>query len=276
MSNRIHARFILMACVGASLLLSACQPAAAVTQVAVANTAVANTAAPNTAVPTLAPPTAVPATAVPATATTAPSATATTKPTDTATATTPPTVTASPTVAPTATAVPATATKIKPTRPAATRVPVTQAAATQAPAATKAPVASGSAPLYSTASGGPQGYTSLLGCTQAGGAACESVMAPGDKAFSIRLEAGDDAVPAIFVPFGLSVEMNGANVADAYMTVVSGWLNPNEYALLGTSHNFSQPGHYVIRTNGCYVTMETYPHCNWGTVNGTIVTFDIQ
>jgi hypothetical protein len=149
-------------------------------------------------------------------------------------------------------------------------------AATQAPAATKAPAAGGSAPLYSTASGGPQGYTSFLGCTQADGSPCQSVMPAGDKAFSIRLVAGDDAVPAIFVPFGLAVEKDGVNVADAYMTVASGWLNPGEYALLGTSHKFSQPGHYVIHTNGCYVTRETYPNCSWGTVNGTIVTFDIQ
>jgi hypothetical protein len=267
----MHTRFVIMACFGASLLLSACQPAATVTQVAVVDTTVVNTAVPSLVAA---------ATAVPATATTAPSATAvpataTTRPTDTATATTPPTATASPTVAPTATATataaPPTATKIKPTKPAATRVP-----ATQAPAATKAPAASGSGPLYSTASGGPQGYTSFLDCTQPGGAECQSVMAPGDKAFSIRLEAGFDAVPAIFVPFGLAVEKDGANVADAYMTVVSGWLNPGEYALLGTSHNFSQPGHYVIRTNGCYVTRETYPNCTWGTVDGTIVTFDIQ
>jgi len=272
MSFRMHTRFIIMACVGASLLLSACQPAAAVTQVAVANTAVVNTAVPSLVAA---------ATEAPATATTAPSATAvpataTIRPTDTATATTPPTATASPTVAPTATAVPPTATKVKPTKPAATRVPATQAPATQAPAATKAPAASGSGPLYSTASGGPQGYTSTLVCTQPDGSACQSVMASGDKAFSIRLEAGFDAVPAIFVPFGLSVEKDGANVADAYMTVVSGWLNPGEYALLGTSRNFSQPGHYVVRTNGCYVTRETYPNCTWGTVDGTIVTFDIQ
>lgn len=267
MTIRFHTRFVLFLVTAASLVLSACQPAASVTQVAVGNTVAATLVVAASPAPSDTP------SAVPATATTVPSATATIKPTDTAT--TPPTATAVPataTTAPTATAVPPTATKIKPTKPAATKAP----AATQAPAATKAPVAAGSGPLYSTASGGPQGYTSILGCTQSDGSACQSAMPPGDKAFSIRLEAGNDAVPAIFVPFGLSVEKDGANVADAYMTVVSGWLNPNEYALLGTSHNFSQPGHYVIRTNGCYVTRETYPNCTWGTVNGTIVTFDIQ
>jgi hypothetical protein len=203
----------------------------------------------------------------------------TTAPTNTAlpTSTTQPSNTPAPTD--TATAVPS-ATSTTAPQPSATRtkaaVVATKPAATQGPAATKPPAAGGSAPLFSTASGGPQGYTSILGCTQAGGAPCQTAMGAGDIAFSIRLEAGDDAVPAIFVPFGLSVEKDGANVADAYMTVVSGWLNPNEYALLGTSHNFSQPGHYVIRTNGCYVTRETYPNCTWGTVNGTIVTFDIQ
>jgi hypothetical protein len=197
------------------------------------------------------------ATGVAATLTAQPTAT----PTNTAAPTATPTVAASATTAPTA-------------QPSATRAkpaPVTPAA-TQPPA----PATQASAPLYSTASGGPQGYVSTLGCTQPGNVPCQPVMAVGDKAFSIKLEALDDAVPAIFVPFGLSVEKDGANVADMYMTVVSGWLNPGEYAMLGTSRNFKQPGHYVIRTNGCYVTRETYPQCTWGTVNGTIVTFDIQ
>ena len=45
---------------------------------------------------------------------------------------------------------------------------------------------------------------------------------------------------------------------------------------MGTSHSFSQPGHYVIRTNGCLLTEASYPNCSWGTVDGTVVTFDIQ
>ena len=270
MPIHLHTRFALFSLAAASLVLSACQPAAAVTQVAV----VENTVAPTLVVATLAP--SDTPTDVPPTATLVPSATATTKPTDTPppTATTAPTATAVPPTA-TATSVPPTATKVKPTKPAATRAPVTQAPATQAPEATKAP-ATGGGSVYSWAATGPQGYTSILVCTQSDGSPCQSVMAPGDKAFGIRLVAGEDAVPAIFVPFGLAVEKDGANVADAYMTVDSGWLLPGQYAIMGTSRNFSQPGHYVVRTNGCYVTRETYPNCTWGTVSGTIVIFDIQ
>ena len=61
-----------------------------------------------------------------------------------------------------------------------------------------------------------------------------------------------------------------------YMTVNAGWLEPGSYALMGTSRNLSQPGHYVIRTNGCLITKETYPAFTWWTLNGTVVNFDIQ
>jgi hypothetical protein len=268
MPVRIRTRFVLYCALGASLLLSACQPAAAPTPVAhVAPTevtvAVVASRAPsptNTRVPDT-------PTAVPNTPTAAPSNTPTTAPTATATAspTAAPTQTTAPTVAPTATKKPTARPTVKPaaTLPPATAVP-----------ATHAPAAGGS--VYSEATGGPQGYYSMLGCTRPGRVPCETVMPLGDVAFSIRLEAGDDAVLAIFLPFGLSVEKDGANVADMYMTVVSGWLNPGEYALLGTSRNFKQPGHYVIRTNGCLITEASYPNCTWWTVNGTVVTFDIQ
>jgi|SRR5579859_612283 len=261
MRNYFHTRFAFFLAVGASLLLSACQPAASVAQVAVPT----DTLAPPTVqvVASLAP--SATNTRVPDTPTTAP--TATTKPTNTATATTPPTATSSPTVAPTNTTAPTVA-------PTATRKPTPRPTLPPAPTATKAPVVAAS--VYSEYSGGPHGYHSTLGCTVPGGAPCQPVMPPGDVAFSIRLESDLDAVLAIFVPFGLSVEKDGANVADAYMTVVSGWLNPGEYALLGTSHNFSQPGHYVIHTNGCLLTQASYPNCSWGTVDGTVVTFDIQ
>jgi hypothetical protein len=148
-------------------------------------------------------------------------------------------------------------------------------AATQSPSNTPAPTA-GAASVYSTAAGGPQGYTSILGCTQANGAACQSVMAPGDISFSITLRSDLDAVLAIFLPFGLSVEKDGVNAADMYMTVDAGWLPPGSQARMGTSRNFNQPGRYVIRTNGCLLTEASYPNCTWWTVNGTIVTFDIQ
>jgi hypothetical protein len=270
MQARSRTRFVVICSVGLSLLLAACQPAAPATQaVPTVAAATAVVAVPTVQVvaevATVIVPTAVP--------TIAPSATPLPKPTDTPTtpptATLAPTATNTPTTAPTATTVPTvapTATKKPTARPTLPPQPTT--APTQPPAV--------SAPLYSTASGGPQGYVSTLTCTQPGNVPCQPVMAPGDKAFAIKLEALDDAVPAIFVPFGLAVEKDGANQANMYMTVVSGWLNPGEYALEGTSRNFSQPGTYVIRTNGCYVTRETYPQCTWGTVNGTIVTFVIQ
>jgi hypothetical protein len=259
MPTRFRTRFALCFSIGASLLLSACQPAASVAQLAPANTAVPTVQIVATVAPSAT------NTRVPDTPTTVPSSTATTRPADTAT--TPPTATTKPTVAPTNTVPPTVA-------PTATRKATARPTLPPQPTATKAPVVAAS--VYSTFSGGPQGYKSTLGCTQAGGAPCQPVMAPGDVAFSIRLESGMDAVLAIFVPFGLSVEKDGANVADMYMTVVSGWLNPGEYALLGTSRNFSQPGHYVIHTNGCLLTEASYPNCSWGTVDGTVVTFDIQ
>lgn len=269
MSTSSRTKIVRFLYVAVGLLLAACQPAAPVAQVF-----------PTAVPPAQVIPTDTPVAIVQVAATPVPSATntrvpdtPTAVPTSTNTPTAiPPTATASPTVAPTntPTAVPPTPTArptVRPTaRPQPTSVPPT-AAPTNPPVAVS---------LYSTVSGGPQGYLSTLGCTQPGNVPCQPVMAPGDKAFSIKLEALQDAVPAIFVPFGLSVEKDGANAADMYMTVVSGWLYPGEYALLGTSRNFTQPGHYVIRTNGCYVTLETYPHCNWGTVNGTVVTFDIQ
>jgi hypothetical protein len=101
-------------------------------------------------------------------------------------------------------------------------------------------------------------------------------MPAGDIAFSIRLESTVDALLAIFVPFGLAVEKDGANAADMYMTVDAGWLKPGTFVRMGTSRSFKQPGHYVIRTNGCLITEASYPNCTWWTVNGTIVTFDIQ
>jgi hypothetical protein len=256
MSNRFRTRFVLCITIGATLLLSACQPAASVAQVVPTATLAPPTAQ---VVATVAP--SATNTRVPDTPTTAP--TATTKPTNTATATTPPTATTKPTDTATATVA-----------PTATRKPTARPTFPPQPTATKAPVVAAS--VYSTFSGGPHGYHSTLGCTVPGGAQCQPVMPPGDVAFSIRLESDLDAVLAIFVPFGLSVEKDGANQADAYMTVVSGWLNPGEYALLGTSHNFSQPGHYVIHTNGCLLTQASYPNCAWGTVDGTVVTFDIQ
>jgi len=260
-NNRVRSTPVLVL----ALLLGACtSPAAAPTAapaidsaatqtvVAVANSngVATSVAATLTAQPTSTP---LPTNTPLPTATTQPSSTP--LPTDTAT------VAPSATTAPTPTA-------------AATRKPTARPTLPPQPTATQAPVVAAS--VYSEFSGGPHGYHSLLGCTVPGGAQCQPVMSPGDVAFSIRLESDLDAVLAIFVPFGLSVEKDGVNQADAYMTVVSGWLNPGEYALLGTSHKFSEPGHYVIHTNGCLLTQASYPNCSWGTVDGTVVTFDIQ
>ena len=164
----------------------------------------------------------------------------------------------------------ATATDVPPTQ-TPTRVVVVS---TPLPTNTTAPTVSAS--VYSTASGGPQGYTSLLGCTQVNGTPCQTVMTPGDISFSITLRSAEDAVLAIFLPFGLSVEKDGVNLPDMYMTVDAGWLPPGSQARMGTSRSFTQPGHYVVRTNGCLLTEASYPQCTWWTVNGTIVSFDIQ
>lgn len=201
-------------------------------------------------------------------------ATLTAQPTDTAVPTQTPThtFTPSPTASPTATALP-TSTATATATAAPSKVPVV----VTVPTVTKTPSSAGSGgPLYGFASGGPQGYTSELTCTQAGGVPCESVMAPGDISFGILLWSTPDALLAIFVPFGLAVEKDGANAADMYMTVDSGWLEPGGAAYMGTSRRFSQPGHYIIRTNGCLITQASYPNCTWWTVNGTVVTFDIR
>jgi len=194
-----------------------------------------------------------------------------------------PTSTSLPTSAPTETLVP-TPTSVPPSATAAptstnvvvaTRVPPTQVVvATEVPPTKEA--ASGS--VYSFTGGGPQGYTSTLFCTQVGGAACQPTMPPGDLSFAVTLVSSADALEVIFYPFGLSVEKNGANAADMYMTTDAGWLPPDSQARFGTSRTFSQPGHYVIRTNGCLFTQENYAsgECTWWTLNGTVVTFDIR
>ena len=101
-------------------------------------------------------------------------------------------------------------------------------------------------------------------------------MPPGDLSFTIVLKSTPDALRAIFYPFGLSVEKDGANVADMFMTVGFGWLDPGQQASLGTSRKFSAPGHYVIRSSGCLITADTVGDCSWSTVSGSVITFDIQ
>lgn len=188
-----------------------------------------------------------------------------------------PTSTSLPTSAPTETLVP-TPTSVPPSATAAptstkvvvaTQVPPTQEPPTNEPA-------SGS--VYSFTGGGPPGYTSTLFCTQVGGTACQPTMPPGDLSFAVTLESSVDALEVIFYPFGLSVERDGANAADLYMTADAGWLPPNSQAGFGISRTFNQPGHYVVRTNGCLFTQDNYASgaCTWWTLNGTVVTFDIN
>ncbi len=201
-------------------------------------------------------------------------ATLTAQPTNTSTHTPVPTSTATPTptASPTASASPT----LRPTSTSTTAPTKVSVAVTQAPPTSAPPPTSSGGSIYSTASGGPQGYTSTFACFQVSGTACESVMSPGDISFSITLRSAEDALLAIFVPFGLSVEKDGANAADMYMTVDAGWLPPGSAARFGTSRTFSQPGRYTIRTNGCLITEASYPNCTWWTVNGTIATFDIR
>ncbi len=193
------------------------------------------------------------------------------------TATSLPTLASTETLVPTQTSVPPSATAAPTSTKVvvATRVPPTQVVvATEAPPTPEA--ASGS--VYSFTGGGPQGYTSTLYCTQVGGTPCQPTMPPGDLSFAITLESTMDALEVIFYPFGLSVEEDGANAADMYMTADAGWLPPGARARFGTSRTFSQPGHYVIRTNGCLFTQENYAsgECTWWTLNGTVVTFNIR
>jgi len=103
-------------------------------------------------------------------------------------------------------------------------------------------------------------------------------MPPGDLSFAITLESSADALEVIFYPFGLSVERDGANAANMYMTADAGWLPPGSQAGFGTSRTFNQPGHYVVRTNGCLFTQANFESgvCTWWTLNGTVVTFDIN
>src|SRR5574341_495887 len=193
-----------------------------------------------------------------------------------------PTSTSLPTSAPTETLVPtpSSAPPSATAAPTSTKVVVaTQVAPTKAVVATATPTeeaASGS--VYRVTGGGPQGSTSTLFCTQVGGTACQPTMPPGDLSFAVTLESSMDALEVIFYPFGLSVEKDGANAADMYMTADAGWLPPGARARFGTSRTFSQPGHYVVRTNGCLFTQENYAsgECTWWTLNGTVVTFDIR
>lgn len=171
-----------------------------------------------------------------------------------------PTATATPTPAPTdtPTAVPTAVSTLAATRPPA-------AAATKAP-----PPASAS--VYGL-TGGPDQFFSTISCFYAKGD-CISVMPPGDVNFSFTLGSTADAPFALFLPYGLSVEKDGANAAEMFMFVDAGWLRPGYTVGFGGSRNFTQPGRYVVRSSGCMLTVGV--QCVWTTMAGTIVTFVIQ
>jgi hypothetical protein len=99
-------------------------------------------------------------------------------------------------------------------------------------------------------------------------------MAPGDINFDMALGSAPDAPWGLFVPYGLAVARDGVNIADMFMFVDAGWLEPGSVVRFGTSRNFSVPGRYVIRSSGCY-TDGSVP-CGWANFAGTIVTFVIE
>jgi hypothetical protein len=99
-------------------------------------------------------------------------------------------------------------------------------------------------------------------------------MPPGDVSFSFTLGSTSDAPWAIFLPYGLSVEKDGANADSMFMFVDAGWLPPGFTVGFGGSRNFTEPGRYVIRSSGCMLV--TGAQCAWTTMAGTTVTFVIQ
>jgi hypothetical protein len=236
---------------GAALLLAACQSVApatptvtSVVQATATQPAATSTSAPDT-------PTALPADAATPQLTTSPTASATVAPSPTATAT-PAAAPGSPTASPGSLTV-------APTRPPVTITPL-------GPPET--------ASVYSTTSG-PAGYSSSIKCQRAG-VSCAPVMSPGDVSFSLVL-AGAAAAPwTHFVYYGLSVEKDGANVADMFMFVDAGWLQPGAVVGYGASRTFNQRGTYVIRSSGCMTTNTNSNNCTWTTIAGDVVTFDIQ
>ncbi|MBI3177970.1 MAG: hypothetical protein HYZ35_08255 [Chloroflexi bacterium] len=182
--------------------------------------------------------------------------TLTAQPTATFTASATATLTATSSLTPTVTLTPTSSATARPTQP-----PVT-------PTFTRAPTVYGSA-------AGPDKFTTTIQCTASSGGACSPVMPPGDVSFYFTLASTDDAPWALFLPYGLSVERDGANVADMYMMVDAGWLPPGVAVGFGGSKNFQQPGRYVVRSSGC-MYVDGMSSCQWTTMAGTTVNFTIQ
>ena len=191
------------------------------------------------------------------------------------------TLTAAPTETPTATATTepsATPTKTeKPTNtPSAT--PDVSATPSRTPGPTAAPVTSTPSPAPTSASvygftNGVAGYASDIRCTYSGGE-CVGVMPAGDISFEFLLGSAATTPLTLFEQYGLSVERDGANVADMFMFVDAGLLPPDAIVWFGSSRNFSVPGRYVIRSSGCLTTVPA--PCGWNTIPGTTVTFTIK
>ncbi len=189
------------------------------------------------------------------------------------------TLTAQPTSTPTETHTPTPEpTETHTPEPTATHTPAATPTATRttgptAPPVTVAPTSPPVPASVYSAVGGPQLFETFIDCTR-NGAQCTPEMAPGDVAFDFYLASEPTAPWALFVPYGLSVEKDGANIANMFMFVDAGFLEPGTLVRFGASRNFTSPGRYVIRSNGCMTTSEA--PCGWTTMSGTVVTFVIK
>ncbi|MCC7358681.1 MAG: hypothetical protein IT317_04360 [Anaerolineales bacterium] len=188
------------------------------------------------------------------------------------------TLTAAPIVTPTDTATTApSATPTKTEKPTST--PSATSAVTATPSRTTGPTAAPvtitpttSASIYGSTNG-IAGDASAIRCTYSGGD-CVGVMPPGDISFEFLLGSDPTTPLTFFERYGLSVERDGANVADMFMFVDAGLLPPDTVVWFGSSRNFSVPGRYVIRSSGCLTTVPA--PCSWNTRPGTTVTFTIK
>lgn len=95
-------------------------------------------------------------------------------------------------------------------------------------------------------------------------------MAPGDLNFYVFLKT--DTPNTVEVLYGLAVEKDGQNLAEAYMRGGSGRLERGSIGY-NTSYNFTQPGRYVVRVSGCVGDPAA---CTWTTFPGTTVVFEIR
>jgi hypothetical protein len=196
-------------------------------------------------------------------------ATLTAQPTATRTHTPAPTDTPVPTETPTSTDTP---------EPTETRTPKPSPTITNTPRPTLPPVSPTPSPAPTSASiygwaNGPEGYVTDIECT-IGGAPCTGVMPPGDITFEFVLVSFELTPLTLFEKYGLSVERDGANVADMFMFVDAGLLAPDTGVWFGASRRFTTPGRYVVRSSGCLTTVPA--PCAWNTMEGTTVTFTIQ